>query len=263
MHDSDPGRRTLGPVADLERHLPAEWWRTLFNALYLKTDGDVVENSTNTSNDVDAVIAAAALEHTDRILDLCCGQGRHVLEFSRRGFQSVSGLDRSRTLIRLARNRARKEGLEIRFHEGDARRFRLPVASFDCVAILGNSFGYFERDSDDLAVLRSVSRVLRTEGLIVLDLADGDWLRQNFEPRSWEWIDQDHFVCRERALAEDGERLVSREVVFHAEQGVIAYQFYAERLYTPTRIERLLVRAGFRNIKRHFMGFRTPMRVST
>jgi D-alanine-D-alanine ligase len=249
MHDSDPGRRTLGPVADLERHLPAEWWRTLFNALYLKTDGDVVENSANTSEDVDAVLAAAALEQTDRILDLCCGQGRHVLEFARRGFQSVSGLDRSRTLIRLARKRARNEGLVVRFHEGDARRFRLPAASFDCVAILGNSFGYFERDSDDLAVLRSVSRVLRTEGSIVLDLADGEWLRRNFEPRSWEWIDQDHFVCRERALAEDGERLVSREVVVHAEQGVIADQFYAERLYTPTRIERLLVRAGFRNIE--------------
>ena len=249
MNDPDSGRRTLGPVADLERHLPAEWWRTLFNALYLKTDGDVVENSANTSNDVDAVIASAALEPTDRILDLCCGQGRHVLEFARRGFQSVTGLDRSRTLIRLARNRARREGLSVRFHEGDARRFRLPAASFDCVAILGNSFGYFERDSDDLAVLRSVSRVLKTEGSIVLDLADGDWLRRNFELRSWEWIDQDHFVCRERALAEDGERLVSREVVVHAEQGVIADQFYAERLYTPTRIERLLVRAGFRNVE--------------
>ena len=36
--------RTLGPVSDLERHLPSEWWRTLFNSLYLETDGDIVEN---------------------------------------------------------------------------------------------------------------------------------------------------------------------------------------------------------------------------
>ena len=35
-------RSCLGPVADLEAHLPAEWWRKLFNALYVKTDGDVV-----------------------------------------------------------------------------------------------------------------------------------------------------------------------------------------------------------------------------
>ena len=41
-------QRTLGPVPDLERHLPSEWWRTLFNSVYLKTDGDVVENDLNT-----------------------------------------------------------------------------------------------------------------------------------------------------------------------------------------------------------------------
>jgi hypothetical protein len=29
------GARTLGPVSDLERHLPSDWWRTLFNSLYL------------------------------------------------------------------------------------------------------------------------------------------------------------------------------------------------------------------------------------
>ena len=33
--EGGPGQRTLGPVSDLERHLPSEWWRTLFNSLYL------------------------------------------------------------------------------------------------------------------------------------------------------------------------------------------------------------------------------------
>lgn len=155
------GPRTLGPVADLERHLPADWWRTLFNALYLKTDGDVVENDENTAAEVDALIERAALDPGSCVLDLCCGQGRHALELARRGYSHVTGLDRSRTLIRLAKTRARKEGLDVRFHEGDARRFRLPRASFDCVAILGNSFGYFEQEADDLDILQSVARVLR------------------------------------------------------------------------------------------------------
>jgi len=241
--------RTLGPVADLERHLPADWWRTLFNALYLKTDGDVVENEANTSAEVDALLHSADLRKDSHILDLCCGQGRHVLELARRGFTNVTGLDRSRTLIRLAKSRARKEKLDVHFHEGDARRFRLPRASFDCVAILGNSFGYFEQESDDVDILQSVARVLRPGGLIVLDLADGDWLRQHFEPRSWEWIDENHFVCRERSLASDEVRLISREVVVHAERGVIADQFYAERLYDRLGIERLLERAGYLDVE--------------
>lgn len=246
-----PTGRTIGPVPDLERHLPSDWWRTLFNSIYLKTDGDVVENDTNTIQDVDLLVRSTGIEPNDRILDLCCGQGRHCLELARRGFRNVVGLDRSRYLIRLARKRAKQLGLNVTFHEGDARRFRLPAQSFHCVAVLGNSFGYFDREDDDVAVLQSVMRVLRSGGSVVLDLADGEWVRTNFEPRSWEWIDENHFVCRERSLAQDEARLISREVVVHAERGVIADQFYAERLYTRGHISDLLNQVGFQAIRHH------------
>ena len=250
-HGRRIGARTLGPVSDLERHLPSDWWRTLFNSLYLETDGDVIENDRNTAQEVDLLIRSAGVERNDRILDLCCGQGRHSLELARRGFTRVTGLDRSRYLIRLARKRARQSNLQVSFHEGDARRFRLGDAEFHCVCILGNSFGYFERPEDDLAVLEAVKRALGSGGALVMDLMDGDWMRGNFEPRSWEWVDQNHFVCRERDLAGDGDRLISREVVVHAERGVIADQFYAERLYSKDRLETLLVGAGFANVSFH------------
>src|SRR5215813_10027296 len=110
------GARTLGPVSDLERHLPSDWWRTLFNSLYLETDGDVIENDRNTNEDVELLIRSVGLERNDRILDLCCGQGRHSLELARRGFPHVTGLDRSRYLIRLARKRARQCNLQVSFH---------------------------------------------------------------------------------------------------------------------------------------------------
>ena len=243
--------RTLGPVSDLERHLPSDWWRTLFNAVYLQTDGDVVENDGNTAKDVELLIRAAGLEPNDRVLDLCCGQGRHTIELARRGFRHVTGVDRSRYLVRLARKRARGAGVQASFHEGDARKFRLPEASFNCAALMGNSFGYFDREEDDVAVLAQVRRVLKPNGVLALDLVDGEWMRRNYEPRSWEWIDQNQFVCRERTLAADGQRLITREVVVHAERGVIADQFYAERLYTKDGIQRLLEKTGFRNIRHH------------
>ncbi|MGA8381386.1 MAG: methyltransferase domain-containing protein [Stellaceae bacterium] len=248
---SNAGTRTLGPVSDLERHLPSDWWRTLFNSLYLETDGDVIENDRNTAQEVDLLIRSAGIERDQRILDLCCGQGRHSLELARRGFARVTGLDRSRYLIRLARKRARQRNLPVSFHEGDARRFRLGDAEFHCVCVLGNSFGYFERPEDDLAVLEAVKRSLASGGALVMDLMDGDWMRRHFDPRSWEWVDQNHFVCRERDLAGDGDRLISREVVVHAERGVIADQFYAERLYSKERLEALLTGAGFTNVCFH------------
>lgn len=243
--------KSLGPVSDLERHLPTDWWRTLFNSVYLRTDGDVVENRENTERDVTAFLESASPDPNDRILDLCCGQGRHCLELARRGFSQVSGLDRSRYLVRLARRRATEESVKIAFHEGDARRFRLPENHFHYVTLFGNSFGYFDRQEDDLAVLKSVKRVLIPSGTIFLDITDGNWMREHFERRSWEWIDEQHLVCRERSLGADGQRLVSREVVVHAERGIIVDQFYAERLYDQTTINQLLEDAGYENVRHH------------
>jgi D-alanine-D-alanine ligase len=52
-------------------------------------------------------------------------------------------------------------------------------------------------------------------------------------------------------LSGDRERLISREVIVHDELGVIADQFYAERLYTRESIGKLLEKTGFRNIRHH------------
>src|SRR5215510_3747597 len=244
-------RSCLGPVADLEAHLPEEWWRKLFNALYVKTDGDVVENLENTRREVDFIATAAAIQPYSHILDLCCGQGRHCLELARRGFKHVMGLDRSRYLVRLAKKRAQGEGLQVLFKEGDARNPRLAENSMDCVAIMGNSFGYFSNKQDDEKVLTAVGKILRPSGQLVLDITEGGHMHENFDKRSWEWIDDHHFVCRERSISQDGERLISREVIVHDEMGVIADQFYAERLYTRESIGKLLEKTGFRNVRHH------------
>ncbi len=241
-------QKTLGPVSELERHLPSEWWKTLFNSLYLKTDGDVVENNINTEFEIDLLIDKLNLKKNDIILDLCCGQGRHSLELGKRGYSNITGIDRSRYLIRLARKRAQKYGLFIRFSEGDARKIRLQNNTHDCIYIMGNSFGYFEHEDDDANVLRSIMKILKSGGKLALDITNGEFLRKNFDPRSWEWIDQNQFVCRERSLSSDQNRIISREVIVHAEKGVIIDQFYAERLFDENQIKTLLEKVGFENI---------------
>lgn len=243
--------KTFGPVADLEKHLPSDWWRNLFTSLYLKTDGDVVDNPQNTEMEVDALVNVAKLKPTDTILDLCCGQGRHVLELYGRGYTQVVGLDRSRYLIQLAKKRADKLKFKPAFSEGDARKIRLKKNSVNCVVIFGNSFGYFERREDDEAVLNSIKNVLTHKGRLVMDLVNGAWMKENYKPRSWEWIDGNHFVCRERSLSQDTTRLIAREVIVHGEKGVIADQFYAERLYTFDEIKNLLESVGFTDVVMH------------
>lgn len=242
-------KATLGPLRSLEQHVPVDWWNRIFNATYLKTDADVVDDEQLTRDDVDLVLNNLDLRPESRILDLCCGQGRHVLELARRGFVSAEGFDRSHYLITKARQRSRKLGLGVKFREGDARKLPYAVDSFDTVLIMGNSFGYFETANDDLTVLKGIAHVLKPGGNIFLDLADGEYLRQHFQSRSWEWINSNLFVCRERELSDDGQRLISREVVTDVNKGVITDQFYAERLYSAEGIQHLLSEAGFDSIE--------------
>lgn len=242
---------SLGPVNNLEEFLQPDWWRRIFNSMYLKTDADVVEDRSITSFELDLFTRILDFKQDDSILDLACGQGRHALELGRRGHKNVFGLDRSHFLINRARQINNQERLTVSFKEGDARKLPYSDDTFNFVMILGNSFGYFESVDDDVKILREVMRVLKPNGRFLLDVADGDYLRDHFNARSWEWIDKNHFVCRERSLASDRERLISREVISNTKKGVIVDQFYAERLYDKTRLKEILLKAGFKGVKVH------------
>ncbi|NHE59223.1 methyltransferase domain-containing protein [Cyclobacterium plantarum] len=243
--------KTKGPVKNLEYHLHPEWWKRIFNATYLKTDADVVEDENITKSEIDLFHELLDIREGNSLLDLACGQGRHLLELSNRGSFQLFGLDRSRYLTQRAKSIARKKGVSIQFKEGDARKLPYASDSFDFVTILGNSFGYFETAEDDVKILKEVFRVLKPGGRLLMDVADGSFLRDNFTPRSWEWIDKKHFVCRERSLATDNERLISREVVTNTEKGVIVDQFYAERLYTREILADLIGKVGFKELNFH------------
>ena len=102
-------------------------------------------------------------------------------------------------------------------------------------------------------VLKEVLRVLKPSGRLLIDITDGCYMKENFSPRSWEWIDKNYFVCRERSLSENSDRLISREVISHVKKGVIADQFYAERLYSRETISSLLGKVGLKEITFHSM----------
>jgi D-alanine-D-alanine ligase len=243
--------KTMGPVANLEHHLNPDWWKRIFNSMYLKTDADVVEDTRITESEVTLFAKLLNIKEGNTLLDMACGQGRHLLELSGRGSYNLFGLDRSRYLIQRAKNNAKKKGVSINFKEGDVRKLPYATDSFDFVTILGNSFGYFETSDEDSKILKEIFRILKPGGKLLMDVADGSYLKDHFTARSWEWIDKNYFVCRERSLASDNERLISREVITHTEKGVLVDQFYAERLYTQEQLEKAMKDAGFRETVFH------------
>ncbi len=243
--------KCFGPVGNLEEYVKKDWWKRIFNAFYLKTDGDVVEDQNITEFEVNYFSKIMNFQPEHQILDLCCGQGRHSIELANKGFKNIYGLDRSRYLIQKAKSNSKKRGLLCKFREGDARNLPYNPDTFDFILLLGNSFGYFESINDDIQVLREVFRVLKPRGKILIDLTDGEYIRNNFQTRSWEWIDKELFVCRERSLSLDQQKLISREVITHVNKGVLVDQFYSERLYSQEGISEFLKKVGFNDVIVH------------
>ena len=103
-----------------------------------------------------------------RVLDLCCGPGRHAIEFAQRNFE-VTGVDTAPFLLDRAREHAKAVGVSVEWVMEDARRFTRPAA-FDLVCHLYNSFGYFPSEQDDLQVLKNVYESLKENGLLVMEV---------------------------------------------------------------------------------------------
>ncbi len=70
-----------------------DWWKTMFDDVYLLTDARSVCDETLTRLEVDVVCELLPIKSSHNILDLCGGHGRHSFELYRRGFSSCTLLD--------------------------------------------------------------------------------------------------------------------------------------------------------------------------
>ncbi len=223
-----------------------DWWRTLFDELYLKTDARSVCDDDLTRREIDCIQQVLNLEPGERILDLCGGQARHSLELARRGFGRVFLLDYSRHLLALGSRRAAEENLKVRFVRGDARQTGFRKRCFDTVLVLGSSFGYFVEDHENRRILAEAARILDDGGRLLLDLPDADFVVKNFCPETTHEVDGDISVQRRRELGEGV--ICCRERVFSERGGLVRENTYCTRLYGKEEISGLLKEAGFSDI---------------
>lgn len=98
-----------------------------------------------------------------RMLDVGCGAGQIAIPAARAGVR-VTGIDIASNSIEQARARARAEGVEAQFDEGDAEMLPYPDASFDLVvSLIGAMFAPRPEH-----VAAELLRVCRPGGRIVM-----------------------------------------------------------------------------------------------
>lgn len=99
-----------------------------------------------------------------KVLDLACGKGRHSITLNELGYD-VTGADLSSNSIAIA-SKSSKSGLNFIVHD---MREPIKKTSFSAVFNLFTSFGYFDKESDNLKVLESVHEMLEEKGFLVID----------------------------------------------------------------------------------------------
>lgn len=226
-----------------------DWWKTMFDDVYLLTDARSVCDETLTRLEVDVVCELLPIKTSHRVLDLCGGHGRHSFELCQRGFTSCTLADFSPSLIDIARKKTKAHHYPIEVICCDARKIDLPSERFDHVLIMGNSMGYVQESDADGKILSEAFRLLMPGGWLLVDVVDGAAVKKSFNPNAWHEIGEDTVVCRQRELKMDS--ICAREMVISKQDGLIRDRTYAVRLYEPQALTSLLEAVGFDHIQIH------------
>lgn len=129
-----------------------------------------------TEDDVAFLARQLPLPRYTRVLDLCCGYGRHALRLAQRGYQ-VTGLDRNEAAISEANRRAAEAGQLINYIVSDMLRVDELVGEFDAIINMWQSFSYFDAETNrDL--LCQLHRKLAPGGRFVIDMYNRDYFEQ-------------------------------------------------------------------------------------
>ena len=229
-----------------------DWWKTFFGPLA----GEVMftpRGGGRARVEVAAIRRRVGIAPGARILDVPCGTGRHAMVFARAGF-AVVGLDYSRPYLAAARAAAKAAGLgaRLRFVRGDMRRLANHVApgSFDLAVSLFNSFGYFDRRSDDARVVRQVFEALAPGGVFVVNTLHESGVRARLaSPRQWGDEPLPNLFVVDRARYDRRRRKTEGlwTIVDARKSRVrITRHRTSQHVYSHAALKRLLRAAGFR-----------------
>lgn len=213
-----------------------EWYRDWFsNKYYLELYK--YRNSQEAMDMINLIQRNVNLKKGDKVLDVCCGSGRHSIEFAKRGFD-VTGFDLSGYLIGQAgklKKNLKEKNLKLKFLKKDMRDFNFKN-SFGLALNIFSSFGYFETDSDNFKVFENVYSSLVKKGFFVFDFLNEAYLKKNFVKEDFKILEGEKIIQKRR---------IENDFIFKDIK--IGNRIYTERikLYSLNVIKKELERLGF------------------
>jgi SAM-dependent methyltransferase len=192
-----------------------------------------------TAKEVAFLARQLPLPRYQRILDLCCGYGRHALGLAALGYV-VTGLDRDIHAIAEARHRAQATGLAVEYIPSDMRDLGALPDTYDAIINMWQSLSYFD-DATNTALLRAIHDRLEPGGRFILD----SYNRAYFVDHLGERDQQIGDVSVHTSAYMDGDRYHS-ELIYRDPTGAsIGSDHFDWRIYTLDEFSALAADCGF------------------
>ena len=203
------------PAGGKTRHWFERWFNEHYLSLYRHRD------LTDANRQIRLMIDTIKPAPENRILDLGCGEGRHVSLIKAQGLD-VSGIDLSETLITIGKSRHPELSLCV----GDMRRIQ---GKWDIILSLFTSFGYFDDDQENRNVMSSIAAALNPGGWFWIDFLNPDHVVANLVPESVRKLDDRTKAIEHRRI--DGNMVV-KDIRLQLKDGEEHYQ---ERVFLYRR----------------------------
>ena len=107
---------------------------------------------------------AGQLPEGSRLLEVAPGPGYFCIELAKLGSYSITGMDLSRTFVKMAAEKAAQAGVRVQFVHGSASNMPFPNESFDFLLCRAA----FKNFADPVGALKDMCRVLRPGGTALL-----------------------------------------------------------------------------------------------
>lgn len=214
-----------------------EWYKDSFGEDYLIVykHRDVA----GANREVHQMISWLDLPKGARVLDLCCGMGRHSIVLAQMGYK-VTGVDLSKVLLQEASHLDEQEQVE--WVCADMRNLPLE-GGYDAVVNLFTSFGYFRDDQEQGKVLHEIRRILKPDGQFIIDYMNPSYVIRHLVPHSVRSIEG--LEIEEHRKVEDG--YVSKQITLRPMkdgQGDVRTHQERVKLYTYEEFMQMLQEAG-------------------
>jgi SAM-dependent methyltransferase len=215
-------------------------WIRFYDEAYLRLYSPFL-SSEKTEQDVSGILQLLKLPSGGGILDIGCSTGRHAISLAHKGYQ-VTGFDRSDMFLHQARSEAERQQIQVQWIQGDMRRIPFED-TFDAALSIFSSFGYFEREEENLQVLQQVHNVLRPGGIFLIDTLNQSRVLRSFTPQGITRYDDGLIVVEERRFDLLSSRYEVNVSMLFPNGSRAQYQ-HSMRIYTPMELTRLLKAAN-------------------